>query len=185
MSNTNVNNVDQIRELIFGQQIKEFESRFDELSNELKALESRLSRRLEESVSKLSRESQRATEALDQKIDDLAEMTQKDRNKLKELIDTTDEALQTQVRNLKNELLNKLTITRENMEDESGKIREELDRMRREIETTLNRELESLDDDKISRNGLAEMLLDVAMKLQGSEAQALIPVQEPETAEGE
>ena len=185
MSNANVNNVDQIRELIFGQQIKEFESRFDELSNEMKALESRLSRRLDESFNKLSRENQRATEALDQKIDDLAEMTQKDRNKLKELIDTTDEALQTQVRNLKNELLNKLTITRENMEDESGKLREELERMRREIESVLNRELTNLDNDKISRNGLAEMLLDVAMKLQGSEAQTLIPVLETEAAEGE
>lgn len=181
MSSKNANNVDQIRELIFGQQIKEFESRFAKLSAELQSVEEKLSARLDEGLSRFNRETQRALEALDQKIDNQAETARKDRAKLKELLDSTDEALQTQVRNVKNELLNKLKISRENLEDETGKLRSELEQLRRDLEEMLARRLDGMDEEKVSRGAMAEMFVEMAMHLQGSDIQTLIPEQESDT----
>ena len=176
--NSNVNNVDQIRELIFGPQMKEFEERFEALDTQIAEQEERLEKRFEELFQKLSRETQRSLEVLDQKVDDLAEVSRKDRGKLKELIDSTDENIQIQIRNLKNELNNKIKVSRENLEDEDRKLRKDLEVFRERLEGNLRKEIGSLDSDKVSRNAMAEMLLDVAMKLQGSDLQALIGAEE-------
>jgi DNA repair exonuclease SbcCD ATPase subunit len=168
------NNVDQIRELIFGPQMKELEGRFEALEEEIREQEQRLQKHFSELFDKLNRETQRSLEVLDQKIDDLAEASRKYRTKLKELIDVTDENLQTQIRNLKNEINNKLKVSRENLEDEDRKLRKDLESVKERLESTLRKEIGAIDHDKVSRNAMAEMLLDVAMKLQGSDLQTLM-----------
>lgn len=178
MAEKNPNNVDQIRELIFGSQLKEFDERFDTLNRTLKSVEEKMAHTFKEAHTKLQRETERSLEALEQKIDNLSNATQKERNKLKELIDTTDETLQTQIQNQKNEFLTKLKIMKENMEDENEKMNQNLLQMRTQIEQALNEGLANLGDEKLSRDAMAGMLLDIAMKIQGTDVNTLL-VQEP------
>ena len=180
MSEKNANNVDQIRELIFGSQIKEFEEKFNKLEGTLQVLEEKISKTLQESYNKLQKETERSLEALEEKIDNLSMSTQKERSKLKELIDTTDETLQTQINNQKNEFLTKLKIMKENVDDESSKMNEKLVQMRTQIESSLSEGLRTLGDEKLSRDVMANMLLDVAMKIQGTDVSSLL-TEESET----
>jgi small-conductance mechanosensitive channel len=182
MADKNMNNVDQIRDLIFGSQLKEFDERFETLNKTLHKAEEKMHQTFKEAHTKLQRETERALEALEQKIDNLSTMTQKERHKLKDLIDTTDETLQTQMNNQKNEFLTKLKIMKENMEDENEKMNKNLSQMRSQIEAALNKGLADLGDEKLSRDVMAGMLLEVAMKIQGTDVNTLLTQeQKPET----
>ncbi len=174
MAEKNMNNVDQIRELIFGSQLKEFEEKFETLSKTLQSVEEKVLQTFRESHTKLQKETHRSLEALEQKIDNLAEATQKERNKLKDLIDTTDDALQAQLKSQKEEFLTKLKIMKENIEDDNQKMAENLSAMKKQIETALNEGLSSLGEEKLSRDAMAGMLLDVAMKIQGTDVNTLL-----------
>jgi len=174
MSDTNANNVDQIRDLIFGSQIKDFEAQFNKLNNTLKILEEKMNKSFQESHTKLQKETERSLEVLEKKIDNLSSSTQKERSKIKELIGTTDETFQEQILNQKDEFSTKLKIMKENAADENKKMSENMHTMRAEIKTTLEEGLDSLSNDKLSRDSMAQMLLDVAMKIQGTDVNEIL-----------
>jgi formate dehydrogenase maturation protein FdhE len=174
MAETTANNVDQIRDLIFGSQIKEFEARFAQMEKNIAETERALQKQINDVSAKIQRETERALEVLEKKIDNLTVSTQKERNKLRELIDTTDEALQSQLTAQKDEFATKLKVLKESMEDEQRKLSEEMETMRRELEAHLNENITALGDDKLSRDMMAQMLLDVAMRIQGTDMSAVL-----------
>jgi len=182
--NRNINNdVEQIRELILGPKIKEFEKRFEELEISLKEQENRLAKQFSELFDKLRRETKRTFETIDQRIDDLADVSRKDRLKLKEMINNSDENLQTQIRTLKNDFKAKLKINIENLEDEDRKIRKQLEEFQDRLEKIIQREIGLLDKEKVSRESMATMLLDLAVKLQGSDINDMMTTSQEQDAE--
>ncbi len=174
MSNKNINNVDQIRDLIFGSQIKEFDEKFNQMDTSIKSLHEGLMRTFEESHSKLQKETERALEVLEKKIDNLSMTTHKERGNLKESIDTLDENLQEKLRLQKEEFDAKLKITKENVSDEQQKISAFIQATREELNHLLQEKLAALSDDKLSRDSMAQMLLEVAMKIQGTDVAAML-----------
>ena len=174
MSDKNANNVDQIRDLIFGNQIKDFEAQFNQLNNTIKTVEEKMTKVFTESQTKLQKETERSLEVLEKKIDNLSTSTHKERTKLKELIDTTDESLQEQLMNQKDEFAAKLKIMKENVADENKKMSDNMTAMQKEIQVAVEKGLGTLSDDKLSRDSMAQMFLDVAMKIQGSDLGAVL-----------
>ena len=174
MSDKNANNVDQIRDLIFGNQIKDFEAQFNKLNDTLKVMEGKMTKAFGESHTKLQKETERSLEVLEKKIDNLSSATQRERTKLKELIDSTDENLHEQLMNQKDEFATKLKIMKENVADDNKKMAENMVAMQKEMQTTLEKGLAGLSDDKLSRDSMAQMLLDVAMKIQGTDMNTVL-----------
>lgn len=174
MSDKNANNVDQIRDLIFGSQIKDFEAQFDQLNDTLKILEEKMTKAFNESHTKLQKETERNLEVLEKKIDNLSTTTQKERTKLKELIDSTDENLQDQLSNQKDEFSTKIKIMKENVADDNKKMSERMTAMQNEIQAALENGLANVSDEKLSRDSMAQMLLDVAMKIQGTDVASVL-----------
>ena len=174
MSEKNINNIDQIRDLIFGSQIKEFEEKFNKFEISLQSMEAKIHNIFERSYEKIQRETERSLEALEKKIDNLSVVTQKERLKLKELIDTTDDTLHTQLENQKDELLAKMKVMKENLSDENIKIKENMKVLRSEIEKVLRDEIGGISDDKLSKDAMAQMFLEIAMKIHGTDMNMLI-----------
>ena len=174
MSDKNANNVDQIRDLIFGNQIKDFEAQFNKLNDTLKILEEKMTKSFTEAHGKLQKETERSLEVLEKKIDNLSTSTQRERTKLKELIDSTDENLHEQLMNQKDEFATKLKIFKENVADDSKKMADNIKNMQHELHSTLEKGMAALSDDKLSRDSMAQMLLDVAMKIQGTDMNTML-----------
>ncbi len=63
---------------------------------------------------------------------------------------------------------------KENTADENCKMVENIQAMKAEIQTAVESGLVKLADDKLSRDTMAQMLLDVAMKIQGTDMSALL-----------
>jgi len=174
MSEKNVNNVDQIRDLIFGSQIKDFEEKFNQFNATLQRVEEKITKAFNESHAKLQKETERSLEVLEKKIDNLSSTTQRERIKLKELIDTTDESLQDQLINQKDEFTTKFKVMKENIGDENKKMSENMNTMQKEIQATLEAGLANLSDEKLSRDTMSQMLLDIAMKIQGTDVSSVL-----------
>lgn len=171
MADKNANSVDKIRDLIFGSQIKDFEEKFNQLNDTLEVLENKMTKVFNESHAKIEKETRHSLDLLAQKIDNLSSSTQKERTKLKELIDTTDKSLQEQLANQKDKFVTKLKIIKENVEDDNKKIVDNMAVMQSEIQATLEKNISSLSDDKLSRDSMAQILLDLAKKIQGKKTE--------------
>ena len=115
---------------------------------------------------------------MEKKIDNLSAITQKERSKLKELIGTTDETLQDNLNNQKDEFVTKLSVLKENISDENETMNRKIETMKEEIFNTLEAKLATLSDTKLSRDSMSQMLLDVAMKIQGTDVNALLTQEE-------
>ena len=83
-------------------------------------------------------------------------------------------SLQEQLANQKDEFATKLKMMKENVADDNKKMADKMTAMQREIQTTLEKSLSSLSDDKLSRDSMAQMLLDVAMKIQGTDVNEVL-----------
>ncbi len=174
MSDTNTNNVDQIRDLIFGTQIKDFEEKFNHLTLALNSMEETMKGTFTESYSKLQKETERSLDALEKKIDNLSSSTQKERAKLKELMNAADETLQDNLNNQKDEFTTKFNILKENISDDNNNMAQSIASLKNDIYNTLEAKLATLSDAKLSRDSMAQMLLDVAMKIQGTDVSMLL-----------
>lgn len=174
MSEKNINNVEQIRDIIFGSQIKDFESRFDKLSDSIKQLEKKMTKALEESHNKLKSETTRSIEGIEKVISNLTSSTQNERNKLKELINSTESNLKEGLDNQKDELSTKIKILNDNVADENRRNLETINKIKEEIEESLNIGLSNLSNDKVSRDSISKLLLDMAMNIQGTDVGSIL-----------
>lgn len=175
------NDVDQIRELIFGSQMKDFEAKFSQLDSKVEQMKEQSAKAINESYIKLHREIERSMELLERKIDTVASTAQKEKGKLRELLDSTDEALQEQLGTQKDEFLNKLRVMKESVDDEHQQINQDLQLMREQIERNLEAGLQKLSDEKLSRDMISQALIDMAMKMQNPHTPKLNQGVESET----
>ena len=184
MSEKNSNNVDQIRDLIFGSQIHEFEARFEHLEKALQASEAQMMQALDETFNAFRKKTDRSLEALEEKLDHFGATAIKERVKFKELVDATDESLQDQLNSHKEEFTSKLKLIKENMVDDNKKVSNDLVKMRQEVLDRLEKYVQDLSHEKVSRDSMAQMLLDVAMKLQGTTVHSLVDLQKTHEEKG-
>lgn len=174
MAEENSNNVDQIRDLIFGNQIKDFEKQFNEYNNKLQMVEKKLLKEFTEVHAKLQKETERSLEVIEKKIDNLSHASAKERLTLKELIDTIDESMQDRLKDQKDEYSAKFEMIKMNTSDANKKIIDDVKTFKTQIQTTLEESLLSLSEDKISRDSMAQMFLEIAMKIQNTDITTLV-----------
>ena len=168
MDDKNLNNVDQIRDLIFGSQIKDFEDKFAQLNSMLETAEKKIDKSIYDTNLKLQIQTERSIEALEKKIDNISTLAHRERVKLKELISATDESLQEQFANQKDEFATKIRIIKNSVEDDNRKMQENLQVIKNDIENSLKSGLSTLNEDKLSRDIMSQFLIDMAIKVQGT-----------------
>ena len=159
-------NVDKIRDILFGGQMRDYDQRFAELEKALHQSIERLSRDLEKRVDRLDafarREIDKLTEKIkDEKKDRLAD-SKKGAGELQELTDQVetwfaevDEQLAAETKDLRNNL-------HEQNEALSELIRDTRDQLNKAIAA----ESRGLAESKLAREDLAGLLTEVAMRLQ-------------------
>lgn len=167
-------NVEQIRNIIFGTKIGEFEESVSNLDTKINVLEENIKKYIVKSQLKIKTDNQRVFDMLESRMNILDETMQKDKIKMAELINTRDINIQSQL-NRQSELFSaKFTMIKENFYDEKKILDERLDGMKEEISKILNNEISSLTQTKLSKSVMSEMFLDIAMRLQESNMSDMI-----------
>jgi len=160
-------NVDQIRDIIFGAQMRDYEKRFSRLEervlNEATLLRSEISSRLDALESYIKQE---IGSVLDQLSIERGEREDDTRHASDELSKKSSEAekkltqLQTSMNQGQSEL-------RESLLKQSKSLSSDIQMVRDTLSSSLDRSVEELRDDKADRKALADMFTEVAMRLNG------------------
>ncbi len=179
-------NLTQIRELLFGEQIENYDNRFqkyqkqlEDIESNLQALESNLAQfkldqkhRIDQLQNELSSEIRTAINSLDKKLQYLSLNTSNEVAKINknieartqkntQIIDSFAKKFDTQNQNLKAEV----HLTRTNLEKDLVSLKQELLQL-------LEHDLSDLTKNKVSRHELADLLFEVCIKIKGTDVKA-------------
>jgi hypothetical protein len=160
-------NIDQIRDIIFGAQSRDYDTRLDKMESDIALLQQDLRDRLEQVKNSLSSDLRASMESLEKKLKafnfsaqeecaDLRQHSDRMSKKFASSIQALDEALDHQTAALRSELVE----SRRMLEDDVNTLR---DLMLEELE----RRFANLHDGKVSRDDFAEALFALGMRIKG------------------
>ena len=169
MSKKNTNNIDQIRDIIFGSEIKAFEKRFARLETAIEEINEKIEQRFDELDDAIAQEFKAVHKRVEKKIENLTHSTQKEQTKLKEQIATIDTDLHRQLKDQKEKFSAKLKAVKEAMAADKIEVTFRMKKMISETERVLQQDIKSLHEEQLSRKSMAQMLLTMAEELQNSD----------------
>ncbi|MCG8426148.1 MAG: gp58-like family protein [Chromatiales bacterium] len=161
------NNVDKIRDILFGGQMKDYEGRFKRLEEKLTQEASRLTQDMEDRMNSLEK-------FMRKEIDLKAEQLQQERKDRLDGLKNLDQALQSLNATL-NDRLNELdegnrrslSDTRQEFHDEISILQTRLREQQENLTRSLEEEATQLRNDKVSRSNLSGLLSEMSMRLSG------------------
>jgi hypothetical protein len=167
--------VDQIRDIIFGSQMKAYERRFQLLEEHsrqrIEELHAEVGRRLDAIEAFARREFDAHGERLKSEQSSRSDAVQALSNQIADAVRTLSGSIAVQAEKQANEARDLLR----QLADLSQRLSEEIRRTHAESSQRLDQSVRELDDGKVARKALAELLLDMAARLSGEPAAARDP----------
>ena len=162
-------NIDQIRDIIFGSQLRDYDNRLDRLEADTAMFQQEVRDRIDQIKANLSTELRTATDALEKKLKTLSLQTQEgsidlqqqvDRiqRKFSSSIESLDNTIDKQERDLRSDLLQ----TRTNLQNDVLALRDM-------VFEELDRRFSLVREGKVSKDDMAEALFELAMRVKGTE----------------
>jgi DNA repair exonuclease SbcCD ATPase subunit len=162
-------NIDQIRDIIFGAQLREYNSRFEKIEADIVATQDELRDRIGEVKTALTTEMRVAIESLEKKIKTLQTSSDEERQDLRQQVDRTYRKTTANFEKLSADLDENTTSIREELNEAKEKLQEDVRSLRTYIQEELDRRLSALGNIKVSRDDMAEILFELGMRLKGTE----------------
>jgi hypothetical protein len=177
-------NVDQIREILFGSQSREMQEKFKKVELSLEAIQTEMRKKLDQMQNEFHTKLQNEVEGITRKIKNVTTQQQD------EFADLRDSALKQEKRTqnaldiLEEELSAKNDQLAKQLSQTNNDLRHQMDMLRDEMVRTLNEKIASLGETKLSRDDAAEIFMDAAMQMQGKKINqqlGITPQNTPET----
>jgi len=162
-------NLDQVRDIIFGPQLREFNRRFEKIESDLSSFQEEMRHRVDEARSVFSGELRAAVESLAKKIRTLSSVVQEEWTDLRQQLERVDKKFTNSLETLSSEVDADTTSLREELMQTRDRLQEDVRNLKAQIHEELDRRFSMLGDIKISREELAEILFEVGMRLKGAE----------------
>ena len=162
-------NIDQIRDIIIGSQLREFNARFGKIETDVSLMEQEMRDRLEEVRTTLLGEIKFAAEAIDKKLKGAIASTQEEQLELRQQIDRSSKKFSTSIENLDKDIDTQTDSIRTQMTHSIGKLQEDVHTLRTQIFEQLDLRFATLTGVKVSRDDMAEILFELGMRLKGTE----------------
>lgn len=159
-------NVDKIREILFGAHIRDYDSRFSQLEQRLVAENEKMGQFLEKRLTGIATATQRELAGLAEQIEDqkkkLADLQNESRNELEsanhqigERLNDLDDVLDKETRALRNDL-----------SEQYNSLVDLVKKTRASLDDAVVRETSQLQHGKVGREDLSVLLADLAARLQ-------------------
>ncbi|MBN2056978.1 hypothetical protein JW905_18775 [bacterium] len=163
-------NIDKIRDILFGAQMKEFNKRFSHLESrmvkELSDLRDETKRQLES----LENYAKNEIESVLRKLKNEGKDREDEDGKLRSKLGETAAALEKKLNDLDESTSQAQRDQRQQLLDQSKSLRDEIHRRCEELMASLERTGSELRSDKVDRAALANMFTEVAMRLHNDSA---------------
>lgn len=169
-------NVEQIRNLLFGRNIEEYEQRFENCENRLDKIESDLSElgsqmrdRLTQIEESLLSEMRSTADSLEKKLKYLSLTTHDEITKLQQEIKLTDRKHTSNLNSLQINLVDKTNSLQTELDQSRDKLTKELQVLKEQVFEDIEQRFSNLENVKVSRVDLAEVLFELCLKIKGTE----------------
>lgn len=158
-------NIDQIRDIIFGAHLREYDSRFDKIESELSMLQQEMRDRLDEIKNFLSTELRSTSDSVEKKIKSLNVTVQDENSELRQNIGHVNKKFSKSIESLNETVDTQTNSIREELSQSRDKLQEDLRTLRANIFEDLDRRFSLLKDVKVSKDDMAEILFELGMRL--------------------
>jgi gas vesicle protein len=174
------NNIEQIRELLFGNQLKQLSTQLEGLEAALKehqedtnkritALKVESDRSLQKSQQTLSTEFQTAIRSLSEDVKSMKEKDSQDKNEIEQQIESISKRLSTNVATLDEAIDKQTRSLRDDVLSSHKKLQSDLIQMKTQLLEGFEKRMSSLTSSKVNREEIAEMFFEIGLKLKGTD----------------
>ncbi len=188
------NNIEQIRELLFGTQLKQLSIKLDSLETMLKEqkeeTEKRISvlkietdRSLQKLQESLSTELQISFRSLSEELKSLKEKNIQDREENDQQLESISKRLSSNVANLDEAIDKQTRSLRDDVLSSHKKLQSDLIQMKKQVVENFEKRLANLGSSKVSREDIADMFFEIVLKLKGTQQLQLQGMDFPPTWE--
>lgn len=158
-------NVHKIREILFGGQMREYDRRFDELSTRLENDTRRVKQDLEQRLDKFEAFIQKEFEQLNVKIQKERTERSDALEKTQQALSTADKTLTDKIGRLDEQFTRETAEIRKHVLTQVTELSNRANQLHEQLQAALKQETQRLNDMKVGRHDLAELLTEVALRL--------------------
>ena len=161
--------LEQIRDIIFGPQKREFETRLRQLEEKFEDMKSSLTYAIDELTRSMIQEIRSSAQTLDNKLKASNEQSEQERESAQRHITLIESRFDKSIQQTIHTAAEKITSVDLTMKAESTKLRQELLQLQDQLLHALDARASELTDSKVSRDTMAEALIELGMKVKAGE----------------
>jgi len=162
-------NIDQIRDIIFGPQLREYDNRFDKIESDISLLQQEMRDRIDQVKTVVSTELRSAFDSLEKKLRSISLSYQEEISDLRQQVDRVNKKFTNAVEGLDQNIDSQTTSLRKELTDSRTKLQEDVRTLRLQVFEELERRLSTMREAKVSKDDVAEILFELGMRLKGNE----------------
>ncbi|MBD2770821.1 hypothetical protein ICL16_01440 [Iningainema sp. BLCCT55] len=162
-------NIDQIRDIIFGAQQREYENRMSKLESDISLLQQEMRSHIEQLKANLTTEFKAAFEALEKKHKSLSLSNQEEAADLRQIVERLNKKFSNTVQSLDEALDTQTTSIRSELGQTKTKLQDDVMGLRNLILEEIERRFSQLRETKVSKDDMAEILFALGMGIKGTE----------------
>lgn len=158
-------NVDKIRDILFGSQMRDYDSRLDAMEKRIVQTMERNARDLERRIERLDKYARREVEKLSDQIKAERKDRIADTKKGSADLGSLTDQVETWFGEVDEQLAQESRDLRTAMHDQAEDLTAQISEARSLVQAALQKEAEELRDSKVAREDMAELLTEMAMRL--------------------
>lgn len=162
-------NVEKIRDILFGAKLREYDDSFSKLESTLSRLQQEMVERLEQTKSSLKQEIRASIESLEEKIKSVSSNLQEEEKQLKKQVEYSNNKFSSSLESLDGIVYNQTTSLKEEASETSKQLQGDISILKQEIFQELDKRFSNIQDVKVARNDMSEMLLEISLRLKGTD----------------
>ena len=162
-------NIDQIRDILFGGQSREYNNRFEQLESSLSLIQQNLQDRIEQMRTALLSELHTSVDGVEKKIKTLTLSTQEETADLRHQLEGTNRKFAHNIDAIRENLDSQTHTMKSEISQSRDKLHEEIQTLRSQVFEELERRFSHLSEGNVARGEMAEILFEVGMRLKKTE----------------
>jgi uncharacterized protein YicC (UPF0701 family) len=162
-------NIDQIRDIIFGAQLREYDSRIDKLESNISLVEQDMRERVEQVKQSLLTELRAGIDSLEQRIKSMSLTYQNDSVDIRQTIDRVNKKFSASIEALDKTVDSHTNSIRHDLAETRTQLQEDNRNLRNQVFEELEKRFSMLKNGKVSRDDMAEILFELGLRIKGTE----------------
>ncbi len=162
-------NVDQIREILFGSQSRELKEKFDKMEASIKTIHEEMRKKMEQTQNDFNSKIESEVEAIGRKIKNMTTQQQDEFSDVRDSAIKQEKRLQNALDIVEEELNAKREQLQKQQADNTTALRSQMDTLQDELLNVLDEKISDLGLSKLSRDDAADIMMEAAMAMKGTQ----------------